>query len=185
MTEAIGELAAEVIHEIAVDPGPVIFGAEVLQFMILLAGLWLLSKRLLVPMLEKRREGVLADLREAAGADARMLESEQESRRILAEARKQAAERIEQARRRGAQLREEAGRGADEEANRVLDQARQTLEQEEADAINTVHAQLVDLVTISTRRVLEEALSEEERRELVEKSVLSSLDELENVALAE
>lgn len=185
MIEAIQELFREVIHEITVEPGPTVFVVEVIQFLILAAGLWLLAKRMLVPMLEKRRAKVIEELQEAKGADARVAEVWAQAKRIVAEAKQQAQDRIRQAKERAAAAHNEAMTSADEEGARILDQARQTLSQEETDAVSTVHTQLVDLVTVATRGVLDEALSENERRDLVEKSVLSSLEQLEDVALAE
>lgn len=185
MIEVIAELTKEVIHEITVDPGPVVFLVEVVQFLILAGGIWLLAKRLLVPMLERRREGVIQELDEAATAEERYAEAQREAIRIVAEAKQKAKERIREAKERAAASHEEVIAAAEEESVRIVEQARQTLKQEEDDAVATVHTKLVDLVTVATRNVLEEALSESERRDLVEKSVLSSLEELEGVAFAE
>jgi F-type H+-transporting ATPase subunit b len=180
---AVEELFAEVVAEITHNP--LIFAAEVAQFLILVFALRLLAKRILGPMLERRRQQVLDDLAEADRADERVAEAHKEAKRIVAEANQQAQERIREAKEGAAAEFEQAVAAVGEEATNVVKQARQTLEQEETEAVSSVHTKLVDLVTVATRNVLDEALSEQERRDLVEKSVLSSLEELEDVAIAE
>lgn len=180
---AVEELFREVVAEIAHKP--VVFAVEVVQFAILVVGIWLLATKILGPMLDRRRADIGGQLEEAAGADKRLAEAKQQAKRIIAEAKQQAQERLREAKENSAAAHDEAMAAASEEAAQIVERARQTLRQEQEDAVNTVHAQLVDLVAVATRGVLEEALSEDERRDLVEKSVLSSLEELEDVALAE
>ncbi len=180
---AVLELLHEAIAEIGAKP--VVFAVEVLQFVVLVIAIKLLASRILGPMLDRRRAGIESGLEEAAGADERIAEAEREAKQILAEARREAKQRVGDARQSSAAAHEEALVTANGEAAGLIEQARETLRQEREDATSTARAQLVDLVTIATRGVLDEALSESERRELVERSVLTSLDELEDVALAE
>lgn len=180
---ALEELSKEVVTEISHKP--VVFAAEVLQFLILMFGITVLVKRVLVPMLERRREQVMDDLAEAAQAPEQVVKAQADAKRLVAEAKQEALERVRQAKERSAAECEQVTAAAAEEAKGVVEQAHQTLQQEEAEAVSSVHTQLVDLVTVATRNVLDEALSENERRDLVEKSVLSSLEELEDVAIAE
>jgi hypothetical protein len=69
-----------------------------------------------------------------------------------------------------------------QEAEAILLQARQAGETEQSRVTSDASEQLVTLITLVTRRYIEEALTESERRAVTQKLILASLNELEDTA---
>ena len=184
----MGELFAEVWHEIATDP--VTFIIEIVQFGILVfiikAVAFGMGKRkgMVVNMLAERRERVTAEIAEAdAGRAAletaaqRVAEIQQAAdgivRTILREARANARE----------QKRAILADGESRAAQAVAD-ARDALAKEQTDMLEGIRDQLVDVVTTSTHQVLEQGLSPAEQRAVVQRAILAGIEDLDAVALS-
>ncbi len=75
--------------------------------------------------------------------------------------------------------REAAGAAADAEAERVLAQARQTVEAERGRMLREAAERLVRLTSEVARRYLAEMLTEAERRAATEKAILDGLRRME------
>jgi len=64
----------------------------------------------------------------------------------------------------------------------ILLQARQAVETEQGRVAGDLSEQLVTLITLVTRRYIEESLTESERRAVTQKLILASLNEMESTA---
>jgi F-type H+-transporting ATPase subunit b len=89
----------------------------------------------------------------------------------LQEARRQAAEIVEGAGRSAEQLRLEVRARAEEEARRIVENARRDIEAERRKAIDSVRGQVADLVVAATERVVGETLDERRHRALIERAI--------------
>jgi F-type H+-transporting ATPase subunit b len=89
----------------------------------------------------------------------------------LQEARRQAAEIVEGAGRSAEQLRLEVRARAEEEARRIVENARRDIEAERRTAIDSVRGQVADLVVAATERVVGETLDERRHRALIERAI--------------
>lgn len=122
------------------------------------------------------------------------LELANTAEQMVAEGESKRAEMLEEATNEAEAVKVEAGAAAEsakrdllaraeEEAREIVLKARETMKAERAKMIEEMRGQLVDLVTIASRKVLGEALTEDELQALVQRAVLSSLESLEDVAL--
>lgn len=183
----IAELLAEVGHEITANPTR--FIVEVVQFGIFVALVWFVAwgppgrKGMFAKKLDERRERVTAELAEADVA-------EREANRILAdagslvdEAHEQAAVRVKEAR---ATARKESAallKAAQAEGEQIMAQAAESLERETVEALAGVHEQLVELITESTRQIMDQSIPHARQRELIQEAVSAGVDDLERVSL--
>ncbi len=174
------ELIQEVLREITGQP--LIFTVEVVQFLLLVAIVGFLLRRILGTRLKERRERIAAEVEKADRADAAYAEAQQQAAALVAGARTESQRIIEEAR---TTAQEERRTGLDrvkEEADAILLQARQAVETEKAKVAGEASERLVTLISEVTRRFIEEALTESERRAVTEKLILAGLKEMEGSA---
>jgi F-type H+-transporting ATPase subunit b len=176
----MSELIQEVLHEITGKP--VTFAVEIVQFLLLVVIIRFLLPRLVGTNLKARRERIAAEIEKADQADAAYAEAQQQAAALMAEARREAQRIIEAA---GIAAQEERRTGldrAEQEANAILLQANQAIETEKGRVTGEASEQLVTLITLVTRRFIEESLTESERRAVTQKLILASLKEMEGTA---
>jgi F-type H+-transporting ATPase subunit b len=174
------ELIQEALHEITGEP--LTFAAEIVQFLLLVVIIRFLLPRIVGTDLKERRRRIAAEVEKADHADAAYAEVKQQAAALVAAAREEARRTIEAA---GARAQEERRDGldrAEQEANDILLQAHQTVETEKGRVTSEASEQLVTLITLVTRRYIEEALTENERRAVTQKLILASLKEMEGTA---
>lgn len=185
----MGELFAEIVHEITAEP--VKFVVEIVQFLIFVAIIWGVgfrgfrkNKGMITNMLAERREKIRLQLERVREADNELRLAKEKAQPILQQARLEATQIIKEVKQTAEEERAAILAGAGEEISNIKKQTEETLEKERAEALSGIHDQLVDLVTIATRHILEEELSPSEQRALVQKAILASLDDLEGISLS-
>jgi F-type H+-transporting ATPase subunit b len=184
----IAELLSEVGHEIAARPTG--FAIEVVQFGVFIGLVWFVAwgtrarRGMFAKALDARQERVAGELAEAD-------EAEREADRMLAgldalvgEAQEQAAARLKEARAAARKERAAILKAADAEGEQVMAQADESLERERADALAGVHDQLVELITESTRQIMDQSIPPARQRELIQEAVAAGVDDLERVSLS-
>jgi F0F1-type ATP synthase membrane subunit b/b' len=183
------ELLQAAIHEITVEP--VKFVIELVQFAILLLivkagafGLSKSSKGFLGNMLAERQKRVGAQMERIDGAEARALTARGEATSMVARANLAARALVKGARATAKQEAVAAEQALAVEAAEIIGQARESLERERTEILAGIHDQLVDVVVMSTRQMLDQGLAPQEQREMVRRTILDSLDDLDQVALA-
>jgi F0F1-type ATP synthase membrane subunit b/b' len=174
------ELLQDVLHEITGDP--VLFAAEVLQFLLLLVIIRFLLRRVAGKDLRERRERIAAELEKAGRADAAYADAGKQAEAIMARAREEAQRVREHAVTTAGQERRAGQERIEREAAAIVLQAEQSIEADKNKAVHEASEQLVELVGQVTRRFLEEALTESERRALMQKLILARLQEMEKTA---
>lgn len=177
----MAELFKEAVHEIT--GRPLIFVAEVIQFAILIGIIFGVAPRIVGKRLKERRERIIAELQEATKAKKEYTEAKKEANAIVASAKEEARQIVRAAQENAKREREAAVVQAEQETKDIILQAEQTIETEKNKVISEACEQLVSLVTVTTRRFLDEALTESERRALTQKIILSSLEEIEGISL--
>jgi F-type H+-transporting ATPase subunit b len=180
------ELFAEIGREIAADP--VKYGVEVLQFVILVALVWFVAmglgkrKGMVVKILEGRRSRVASDLEGAAHAEERLESARAEAAEKVAAAKAESTRIVREARRMGRAETKSVLTAAKDEAAAMRRRAEEILEGERADMHRDVREQLVGLVALATRSILNESYSAAEQREMVQASVLAGIERIEDSA---
>ena len=174
------ELIQEVLRQITGEP--LIFAVELVQFILLVLIIWFLLPRIVGRGLKERRKRIAAEVEKADQADAAYAKAQQQAAALVAAARADARRTIE-ATRTAAQDERRAGLDrAEQEANAILLQAGQAIETEKGRVASEASEQLVALITLVTRRFIEESLTESERKAVTQKLILASLNEMEGTA---
>lgn len=183
------ELLQATIHEIAAEP--VKFAIELVQFAVLVFivkavafGFGAKSKGFLGNMLAERHKRVEAQIARIEGADARLLAARGEATSIVARANLDARALVKEARSTAKQEAIAAEQALAAEGDEIIGQARESLERERAETLTGIHDQLVGVVVLSTRQMLDQGLAPQEQREMVRRTILESLDDLDRVVLA-
>ncbi len=156
----------EALEGLGINPGFLL--SQVVNFLILFAGLYFLLWKPILKMLDQRKERIQQGLEDAQRAreereraqaefDKRVEEAAQESERIIARAREEAQEE------RKAILAE-----AEQEAERRLIRAREEAQSEGERILEELRGQVAVLAIAAANRLIGEALDEERQRRLVE-----------------
>jgi F-type H+-transporting ATPase subunit b len=177
------------VHEIVIDP--VKFAIELVQFAALLLivkavafGFGKKSKGFLGNMLGERRKRVEAQIVRIEAADAELASAVGEAKSVIARARADVRTLIKEAQAAAKQETSVAEQALAAEAEAILAQARESLDRERVETLSGIHDQLVDVVVMATRQMLDQGLAPQEQREMVRRTILESLDDLDRVALA-
>jgi F-type H+-transporting ATPase subunit b len=147
------------------------FLVEVIAFLAMIAILarWVYPRVLAAA---EGRQRQIAEQLEAAEkarqeAEQRLKDAEAE----LQKARAQSAEIIEGANKLAEQLRADGRAKAEEEARRIVESARREIEAERQKALDSVRAEVADLVVAATERVIGESLDITRQRQLIERAI--------------
>jgi len=161
----------ELLHALGFDP--VKFFFTIFNFLLVL---WLLKKYVfggIFKTLEERKIKIKESLEVAERAKKELEQAQLEASKIITQAKEEA----EKIRKTAEETQEQLIAKAKSEAERIVKEARLTLEQEKKEIRKEMYVQLIDLVSLATRRVLEGVVGEEEQRLLVEKAVSKVLEE--------
>ncbi|HAL60819.1 MAG TPA: ATP synthase F0 subunit B [Chloroflexi bacterium] len=156
----------EALEGLGINPGFLL--SQVVNFLILFAGLYFLLWKPILKMLDERKERIQQGLEDAERAkeereraqaefDKRLEEAAQERERIIARAREEAQEE------RKAILAE-----AEQEAERALIEAREEAQLERERILEELRGQVAVLAIAAANRLIGEALDEERQRRLVD-----------------
>jgi F-type H+-transporting ATPase subunit b len=171
------ELVQEVLHEIS--GRPLVFAAELLHFVLLIMIVQLLLRRTVGKTLIERRERIIAELGRANRVDEDYAAAKRQAATFVAEAHAEAERVIDAAKAAGCEQRKCGFEQAERDAETIIAQAKQTIESEKERVRREAATRLADLISLATRRYIDEALTEEERRAMTQKLILSRLKEVQ------
>jgi F-type H+-transporting ATPase subunit b len=147
------------------------FIAEIIAFivMILILARWVYPRVLAAAEARQRAvaEQLLAAERSREEAEQRLRDAEAQ----LREARGQASGILEGANKSAQQLSAEARSRADEDARRISDNARKEIVAERDRALDSVRAEVADLVVAATEKVVGQTLDGERHRRLIDDAI--------------
>jgi F-type H+-transporting ATPase subunit b len=177
------ELFTDAIREITGQP--LLFAAEVVQFLLLVVIVRFLLLRTVGKTLRERRERIAAEMERANRMDTECAEARKQAVSIVAEAHAE-AQRIFGAAQAAADERRRTGlEQAECEANAIILEAQETIKTEKDRVVRQTSEHLADLLTLVTRRFVDEALTESERRALTQKLILTRLREMKSAVSQE
>jgi len=180
MTEVLQEIA----KEIGADPGK--FVIEVVQFAVLLGIVYVVAlgfgkrRGMVANMLVERRRRIEERVDRAAHAEETLAQARERAATALAEARAEAAAILREARASARTSRRDQRRAADAEADTIRSRARQVIDEERAEMAIEVRDRLVGVVAQATRGLLNEGLSPQEQRQLIQNIVSSEIERLDD-----
>lgn len=171
----MSELLAVALREIT--DNPLAYGAEVVQFVLLVTIVWQLARRAAGKTLAERRRRVIAEVEQANAAPRQRAEADERAAAILAQARSEAERVAEQAAAAADVARREGRERIEREAAGAVAAAEEALVAERARATREASDRLVELIGVVVRRFLE-TLPESERRVLTQRLILERLKEV-------
>lgn len=147
------------------------FLIELAAFIGMIAVLWKYAYPRIAKVAEGRQK-VIAD--QLAQAELRSREAEERLKQAeakLTDARAQAQEVIAGAAKSGEQLREELKARGEDEAQRIVEKAKKDIEAARQQAVESVRAQVADLVVMVTQKVIGETLDAKGHKRLIDEAI--------------
>jgi F0F1-type ATP synthase membrane subunit b/b' len=175
----VSEIIREFVGEIAGDP--LRFVAEVVQFVVLVAIVWVVAvgwgsrRGFVANMLAERGERIRASVRSIAESEAELAQAREDAAQAVKAARAEARAALTDSKRDAAALEIEGRAAADKEAELIASRAEQAIKNETAEMHADLREQLIDVVAQATRAVMSEHMTLLEQRELIEESIVASL----------
>lgn len=146
-----------------------LFVAQIVNFAILFLVLRRFAYRPMIEFLDKRTERIEQGLKDADEARKRLDDASDKEREILDQAKKAAQEIIAKAEAMSKKNYEKALEDAKADATRLIEQARKNMEAEKSKLLVEAKAELVELVMLSTEKILGEKLDAGKNGELIQR----------------
>ena len=180
------EILHEVIAEIAADPGK--FAIELVQFALVIATVYFVAfglgrrKAMFANMLAERRESIAGRVERGAHAADELGRSREEAAARIAAAKSEATAIVREARTTARRLSKQTRATTDAEAAEIRERAARVLQEERAEMHVEIRDRLVGVVAQSTRALLNEGVSPQEQRQLIQGIMASEIGHLEESA---
>lgn len=183
--DAVLEVLKEAVREIADKPGTFII--ELVQFGILLMLVKVVAfgtkkrRGMVTNMLAERRTRIAAEIARAEAGREALAAAQGEVERIAAEAEAEVSAIAREARKQARAQRASILADGDMQAAAVVASAHEALEREQAEMLQGIRDQLVEVVTQATQQMLAQGFSPAEQRTAVQKAIVSGIEGLESV----
>ena len=151
-----------------VQPDPGLFIWTIVTFLVLLAILARFAWRPLLSALENRQEMIRKSLDDAEQAKQELERVQQESARIVAEARAEANSIVSNSRSDATKLGEELRQKARAESDAILQNAEKQIQQETDRALSQIRHEAVDVSLMIASKLIQRNLSKEDNEALIE-----------------
>lgn len=148
--------------------------AQLINFAILLVILRIFLFGPIMRMLDERRQRIEEGLNAAEQAAEQASASEEESQRILAEARAEGQAAIQRAQEAANRLREELEARARDEARQIVDRAREEVQVERDQAIQQLRAEFASLTVEAAERIINQSLDRSAHQRLIDEVLAGS-----------
>ncbi|PID52789.1 MAG: ATP synthase F0 subunit B [Candidatus Moraniibacteriota bacterium] len=149
----------ELISSLGIDMK--LFGAQLINFAILLFVLYKFAYKPVLKMLDDRTEKIEKGLKDAEASSKKLEEMTEREKEILVEAKKQAKEIIEKAEEQARINRDEIVAHAKEESDRIIENAQNIAQEQKQKMIGEVKLEVADLVAVALEKVVDEKMNAE------------------------
>ncbi len=151
-----------------IQPDPGLFIWTIVTFLVLLALLAKFAWRPLLQALESRQERIRKSLEDAERARQELERLQQESAKIMRQARIEAESIVTQTRADAERLREELKQKAKDEADNILRNAQQQIQLQTRQAIQQIRHEVADIAVLLTSKLLERNIAKEDNKRLID-----------------
>lgn len=151
-----------------------VFISQLVSFIILFVLLSVLAYKPLLKMLDERSKRVKESLEQAESVKAQFVHSEEEIKKQIRAASVQGQEIITRANQTSDEIRAKAQDLAKQDAEGIIDQARQAIQAERDEAIDGLRQEFADLTILAASKVIGESLDKESHKELIDKVLKES-----------
>ena len=154
-----------------VQPDPGLFIWTIVTFLVLLALLAKFAWGPLLQALEARQERIRKSLDDADRAKQELERLQQESTKIMQQARVEAEAIVTQTRADAERLREELKQKAKDEADNILRNAQQQIQLQTRQAIQQIRHEVADIAVLLASKLLERNLAKEDNARLIDETL--------------
>jgi len=151
-----------------IQPDPGLFIWTIVTFLVLLALLAKFAWRPLLQALESRQERIRKSLEDAERARQELERLQQESGKIMQQARIEAESIVTQTRADAERLREELKQKAKDEADKILRNAQQQIQLQTRQAIQQIRHEVADIAVLLASKLLERNIAKEDNARLID-----------------
>ena len=151
-----------------IQPDPGLFIWTIVTFLVLLALLAKFAWRPLLQALESRQERIRKSLEDADRARQELERLQQESAKIMQQARVEAESIVTQTRADAERLREELKQKAKDEADNILRNAQQQIQLQTRQAIQQIRHEVADMAVLLASKLLERNIAKEDNARLID-----------------
>lgn len=151
-----------------VQPDPGLFIWTIATFLVLLVLLAKFAWKPILQALESRQEMIRKSLDDAEQAKQDLEQVQQESAKIVAQARVEADAIVANSRADGAKLREDLRQKARAEAGEIVKNAEQKIQQERDRALSQIREEAVDVSLMIASKLIQRNLSREDNETLID-----------------
>ena len=151
-----------------IQPDPGLFIWTIVTFLVLLALLAKFAWRPLLQALESRQERIRKSLEDAERARQELERLQQESAKMMQQARIEAESIVTQTRADAERLREELKQKAKDEADNVLRNAQQQIQLQTRQAIQQIRHEVADIAVLLASKLLERNIAKEDNARLID-----------------
>ncbi len=151
-----------------VQPDPGLFIWTIVTFLVLLGLLAKFAWRPLLQALETRQERIRKSLEDAERAKQELERLQQESAKIMRQARIEAESIVTQTRADAERLRGELKQKAKDEADNILRNAQQQIQLQTRQAIQQIRGEVADIAVLLASKLLERNIAKEDNARLID-----------------
>ena len=156
------------MDNLLVQPDPGLFIWTIATFLVLLVLLAKFAWKPILQALESRQEMIRKSLDDAEQAKQDLEQVQQESAKIVAQARVEADAIVANSRTDGAKLREDLRQKARAEAGEIVKNAEQKIQQERDRALSQIREEAVDVSLMIASKLIQRNLSREDNETLID-----------------
>ncbi|PYR99130.1 MAG: ATP synthase F0 subunit B [Acidobacteria bacterium] len=151
-----------------VQPDPGLFIWTIVTFLVLLGLLAKFAWRPLLQALESRQERIRKSLEDAERARQELERLQQDSAKMMQQARMEAESIVTQTRVDAERLREELKQKAKDEADNILRNAQQQIQLQTRQAIQQIRREVADIAVLLASKLLERNIAKEDNARLID-----------------
>jgi len=151
-----------------VQPDPGLFIWTIVTFLVLLGLLAKFAWRPLLQALESRQERIRKSLEDAERAGQELERLQQDSAKMMQQARMEAESIVTQTRVDAERLREELKQKAKDEADNILRNAQQQIQLQTRQAIQQIRREVADIAVLLASKLLERNIAKEDNARLID-----------------
>lgn len=156
-----GNPVSDLANQFGVE-GPILL-AQIVNFLIVMFLLYWFGFKPVLATMNERQQEIQAGLDRAEEMKQKLAEAEEKQKEMLKEASRKAKKTVEDARQAAREYEEKQTHEANERAAALVTKAEESIEMERRKMLSEVRDEISRLVVLTTSRVLQKELSEDER----------------------
>lgn len=148
--------------------------AQIINFGILFALLYLFAYKPILKMLDARSQQVSESVKQTEQIKEQAARAEEESKKRIEAASKEGQEIIARAVKTGEEIRQQSQQDARREGEGLITRARAEIQRERDEAVTELRREFADLAVLAAEKVIQKSLDKESHRQLIEKTLEES-----------